>query len=436
MAKQATLQAIRGMDDVLPQGYSGEVYNSASWTALRRLYCEWVELHGFRYVETPVLESTELFKRTAGETSDIVSKEMYTFEDAGGRSLSMRPEGSASVCRAVVQHGLAASGGDLRLYYVAQMFRAERPQKGRYRQHTQLGLEIFKEADPTADAEAIAILFHFLRRLGLKQVAVQINSVGSPACRPAYREKLVAYLRQHEEKLSEDSRRRLETNPMRVLDSKAPQDAGIVAGAPVIADFLDEECAAHYAGVKAALDALEVPYEENPRLVRGLDYYSKTAFEVTCGTLEGAIKVIGGGGRFDGLIEQIGGPPTEAVGFGSSIERILLALESQGIALPQPDRPKARMAFFDDSTKIEALKLARALREAGIEVEFPYRSRSLTKMMQAANKAGVRFVVIVGGEEWGRGEVLLKDFDGGSQTAMAVGNVAAAILDSHRRSPA
>ncbi len=436
MAKKTTLQAIRGMDDVLPQGYSGEVYNSASWTALRRLYSDWAELHGFRYVETPVLEPTELFKRTAGETSDIVSKEMYTFEDAGGRSLSMRPEGSASVCRAVVQHGLAASGGDLRFYYVAQMFRAERPQKGRYRQHTQLGLEIFKESDPTADAEAIGVLYHFLRRLGLKEITVQINSVGSPACRPAYREKLVEYLREHSGKLSADSQRRMETNPMRILDSKAGQDQDIIANAPVMVDWLDDECREHFEGLKAALSAIEVPCELNPRLVRGLDYYTKTAFEVTCGTLEGAIKVIGGGGRFDGLIEQIGGPPTDAVGFGSSIERVLLALESQNIMLPQPNRPKVRMAFFDDATKLAAFKLARGLREESIEVEFPYRSRSLTKMLQAANKAGVRLVAIIGGDEWERGEVLLKDFAEGTQTAIPVDGLASAILDLYRRSPA
>lgn len=218
MAKKETLQSIRGMDDVLPVGATSAVYRSETWVELKRRFSEWVELHGYRYTETPVLESTELFKRTSGETSDIVSKEMYTFEDQGGRSLSLRPEGSASVCRAVVQHGLATSGTGLKFYYVAPMFRSERPQKGRYRQHTQVGLEIFKETDPTADAEVIAILHGFFRRLGLEQLTVHLNSVGSPACRPAYREKLVSYLEGFADKLSEDSRKRLTVNPMRVLD--------------------------------------------------------------------------------------------------------------------------------------------------------------------------------------------------------------------------
>ncbi len=425
----STLQTIRGMDDVLPVGASSAVYESESWTEIKRRYAEWVELHGYRYLETPVLEHTELFKRTSGETSDIVSKEMYTFTDAGDRQLSMRPEGSASVCRAVVQHGLASAASGLKFYYLAPMFRAERPQKGRYRQHTQMGLEIFKESDPTADAEAIAVLYGFFRRLGLEQLKVNLNTVGSPACRPAYREVLVAYLKQHFDRLSEDSQRRVEVNPMRVLDSKDPRDADIVAGAPVMLDHLDDDCATHFAGVRAALDKLGVPYEINPRLVRGLDYYTKTAFELTCDSLDGAIKVIGGGGRYDGLVEQIGGPSTPAVGFGSGIERVLLALESQNIKLTRPARPVVRMAYMDEAAKLEAFALAARLRDEGFEVEFPYQTRSLTKLLQAAVKSGARFGVIVGGDEWQRGEVLLKDFARREQNAVPLGELVTAMRE-------
>ncbi|MDK2972061.1 MAG: histidyl-tRNA synthetase [Candidatus Sumerlaeota bacterium] len=418
MAKQETLQTVRGMDDVLPTGFSNPVYDSATWVEIKRRYAQWAELHGYRYIETPVVESTGLFRRTAGETSDIVSKEMYTFEDAGGRSLSLRPEGSASVCRALVQHGLAASGTGLKFYYTAPMFRAERPQRGRYRQHTQLGLEVFKETDPSADAEVIAVLYGFFRRLGLGQLTVHINSVGSPACRPAYRDILVAYLREHMGQLSEDSQRRVDVNPMRVLDSKDPRDQEIVAGAPVMIDHLDEECREHFDGVKAALGALGIPFVINPRLVRGLDYYTKTAFEVTCDSLDGAIKVIGGGGRYDGLVEQIGGPSTAAVGFGSGIERVILALESQNIRLAKPRSAHAAVLYFDEGAKLEAFALAARLRETGVETDFPYRSRGVSKQLQAAVKSGVRFALIVGGEEGERGEVVVKDLLNRTQEAV------------------
>ncbi|MCB2156777.1 histidine--tRNA ligase [bacterium] len=421
------IQAIRGMDDVLPAGASSVVYESKRWTVLRRRYSEWAELHGYRYIETPVVEYTELFKRTSGATSDIVSKEMYTFEDQGGRSLSLRPEGSASVCRAVVQHGLAASGSGLKYYYIAPMFRSERPQRGRYRQHTQVGLEVFRETDPTADAEVIAVLHGFFKRLGLDRLTVHINSVGSPACRPAYRDKLIAYLQKYSDKLSEDSRRRLDVNPMRILDSKDEGDQEIVAGAPMMLDHLDDDCAEHFAGVRTALDKMGVPYEINPKLVRGLDYYTKTAFEVTCDSLDGAIKVIGGGGRYDGLVEQIGGPPTPAVGFGSGIERVMLALDSQGIVLEDEPRPVTYIAYLGEDVKFDALAVAENLRREGIEVEFPYRSRALGKQLTAAAKSGARFVAIIGGEEWERGEVGLKDLVTRDQRPVALEKLAAAI---------
>jgi histidyl-tRNA synthetase len=424
MSDSKTLQSIRGMDDILPHNPSSAVYRSESWRALKDRYTAYVERFGYRYIETPVLEMTELFKRTSGETSDIVSKEMYTFESRGGESLSMRPEGSASVCRAVMQHGLSASAPEIKFFYIAPMFRAERPQKGRYRQHTQIGLELFRESDATADAEVISILYGFFsQELGLKQLTLHLNSVGTPLCRPAYREALVAYLKQFESQLSEDSRKRLEVNPMRILDSKAPEDQAIADGAPKMIDYLDEESAAHFEGVKAALTALGIPFVINPRLVRGLDYYTRTAFEVTCESLEGAIRVIGGGGRYDGLVEQIGGPATPAVGFGSGIERVLLACESQNIELNVTRPSKVLMAHFEDSDRLAAFAFAQELRAAGFEVHFPYQPRAFGKQLKAANKSGERFVVILGGEEATRGEVSIKDMAARRQESVPRGQV-------------
>lgn len=424
------LQAIRGMDDVLPEGASSPVYRAERWRELQRRFAEYCEVRGYGYIQTPVLEPTELFARTSGEASDIVSKEMYTFETRGGDRVSLRPEGSASVCRAVVEHGLAQGTGPLKLYYIAPMFRAERPQKGRYRQHTQLGLEVFREGDPVVDAEVVAILHGFLSSLGLGDLKVWVNSVGSPACRPAYRELLVEYLSKHEASLSEDSRQRLRVNPMRVLDSKDPRDAAIVADAPVMVDHLDAECAEHFAAVRAALDALGTPYEINPRLVRGLDYYTKTAFEVTCESLDGAIRVVGGGGRYDGLVEQIGGPPTPGVGFGSGIERVLLALDSQGIALADPPAPLAYVVYTSEEEKLDALVVAEELRRAGVRTDFAYKARGFGKMMGQAAKAGARFCVIVGGEEAARGEVSVKDLVARDQRPVARARLAQALLSA------
>lgn len=422
-SSENTYQTIRGMDDVLPEKASSVVYHSEAWVELRRRYADWVERHGFRYIETPVVEYTDLYKRTSGETSDIVSKEMYTFNDAGGRSLTLRPEGTAGICRAVAQHGLSASGQNLRFYYVAPMFRAERPQKGRYRQHTQVGLEVFRETDPLVDAEVIAILLGFYRSLGLGQLSLHINSVGSPVCRPAYRDKLVAYLREHEGALSEDSRRRLPINPMRVLDSKEPQDQPIVAGAPKMIDHLDEECATHFAAVRAALDRLGIAYTVNPRLVRGLDYYVKTAFEVMCESLDGSIKVIGGGGRYDGLVEQLGGPPTPGIGYGAGIERILMACDSQGITLAPRRAPLVWVAYVDDAARLDAFAMTQELRAAGLNVDFSHRPRKLGKQLEAAAKAGAAVGVILGGDEATRGECQLKNFADRSQRAVALATV-------------
>lgn len=416
------IQSIRGMGDVLPVGQRQYLYQSDKWVFVRRAFAHWAELHGYKYIETPVVEEIELFKRTSGETSDIVNKEMYLVRRSSaaddpnaGFELALRPEGSAGVCRAVVEHGLARSATGLKFYYIAPMFRSERPQKGRYRQHTQIGAEVFREEGPAADVEVIALLYGFYERLGLGQLTVAVNSVGDPNCRPSYRDALIAFLEQFKGQMSEDSEKRLYVNPMRCLDSKDPKDQELFAGAPMMLDYLNDECREHFDEVKAGLDKLGIPYEVDPRLVRGLDYYTKTAFEIKCDSLEGAIKTIGGGGRYDGLVEQIGGPPCPAVGFGSGIERVILALESQNIPVPELPQPQVLVAYLDDGVKYDAFAICQEARRAGIFCEFVYQAKNVKKQFKAASEFQVQQVVLVGGEEWDRGEVRVKDFHSGEQ---------------------
>ena len=417
MSKAKAIRSVRGMGDILPAGQKQFIYQSHNWVWLREQFSRWVENRGYRYIETPAVEEIELFKRTSGETSDIVKKEMYLVrrssygEDAGaGFELCLRPEGSAGVSRAVMEHGLARSQTGLKFYYISQMFRSERPQKGRYRQHTQLGVEVFRETEPAVDVEVIALLHGFYKFIGLGDTVATINTVGDPHCRPAYREALIAFLENYKDTMSEDSRSRMYQNPMRCLDSKDPKDQELFVEAPVILDYLNDECRDHFEEVRRGLDILGVPHNVDPRLVRGLDYYTKTAFEFKCSTLEGAIQTIGGGGRYDGLVEQIGGPPTPAIGFGTSVERILLAMESQDLEAPRPAAPSVMVAYMDSGVKYEALQLAEEIRSHGMAAEFLYKAKNLGKQLNEAAKKDVPFVIIIGGEEWDRGEVMLKDF--------------------------
>ncbi len=433
--KAPNIRSIRGMGDILPVGQKQVIYQSHRWTWVRDQFARWVETHGYQYIETPVIEELELFKRTSGETSDIVGKEMYLVRRSSGvaeeaeDTLALRPEGSAGVARAVVEHGLARSQTGLKFYYVAPMFRSERPQRGRYRQHTQVGVELFREDAPAADVEVIALLSGFYTRLGLRDCVVQLNTVGDAECRPRYREALVAFLEQYRDEMSEESRNRLDVNPMRCLDSKDEKDQELFRDAPTLLDYLNTECADHFDEVRRGLDALGVRYEVNPRLVRGLDYYTKTAFEVRCETLDGAIKTIGGGGRYDGLVELLGGPPTPGIGFGSSVERILLALESQGIEPPAAPSPRALVAYMDAGVKYDALRITQDLRSRGVSTEFLYHAKNLGKQLKEAGQRDVEYVVIVGGEEWDRCEVMIKNYRTRDQVTVAVAEAVGTLLD-------
>lgn len=377
---------------------------------------EVVEKYGFEEIETPIFEFTEVFARNLGDTSDIVTKEMYCFEDRGGESLTLRPEGTAGVVRSFVSEGMQQNL-PIKLYYAGPMFRYERPQKGRQRQFTQFGVEMLGIASPQADIEVIAMAWEFLQNLGLEgAVTVEINSLGDAISRDAYRQKLVAYLKNHYDQLSDDSKNRLEKNPLRILDSKEECDQKIVAGAPLYADSLNESSSTFFQQVLRGLDLLGIKYRVNNRLVRGLDYYSHTVFELVTDKL-GAQGTVLAGGRYDGLVAQMGGGDVPGIGWACGVERLALLLEND-IELP---RPVAVIPVGDDVND-EALKIAYQLRRAGYRVEHSW-GGNLKKRMIKANKANAFKAVIIGSDELAAGSVTIKNLDDGSQCQVKLENL-------------
>ncbi len=377
---------------------------------------EVAEKYGFEEIETPVFEFTEVFSRNLGETTDIVTKEMYCFEDRGGESLTLRPEGTAGIVRSFISEGMQQNL-PVKLYYAGPMFRYERPQKGRQRQFTQFGVEMLGVATPQADIEVIAMAYEFLENLGLAgAVTVEINSLGDAESRKTYRERLVAYLKQHYDELSEDSKNRLEKNPLRVLDSKEDCDKKIVENAPLYTDSLNETSAVFFQEVLKGLDLLGIKYRVNNRLVRGLDYYAHTVFELTTDKL-GAQGTVLGGGRYDGLIAQMGGGDVSGIGWACGVERLSMLLEKD-VDLP---RPIAVVPVGDDAQEA-ALKIAYDLRKAGFRVEHGY-SGNLKKRMIKANKANAYKAVIIGSDELSAGKVTIKDLDSGNQKSVDLNNL-------------
>lgn len=366
--------------------------------------------YGYEPIYTPLFEHTELFARGIGEATDIVTKEMYTFADRSGRSLTLRPEGTAGVVRAAIEHSLVPQGAVAKYYYAGPMFRYERPQKGRMRQFWQIGVELLGAAEPSADAEVIALLVRYFESLGLprERMRLLVNSMGDEACRPAYRDSVAAYIRAHEDSLCEECRRRADTNPLRAFDCKNEGCQAVMAGAPRISDALCDECREHYEAVKRRLDALGVTYEEEPRLVRGLDYYTRTVFEVQAEGL-GAQNAIGGGGRYDGLFATLGGPPTPGLGFALGFERTLLALRAAGVEPGAAEGVAAYVAAVDESARDAVFGLAMALRDAGVAAELDHRGRSLKAQLKQADKLGARVAVIVGPDELASGEATVRD---------------------------
>lgn len=376
-------QAPRGTQDVLPETAAGF---QAVEQAARRIF----EPAGYRRIETPTFEETGLFARGVGESTDVVQKEMYTFDDGGGRSITLRPEGTAPVARAYLEHGMHKLPQPVRLWYLSSFFRYEKPQAGRFRQFWQVGMEAIGSAEPEVDAEVIVLQAALLAELGARNVRLRISSLGTPDTRAAYREELLAHLRAHEEALSDEVRERMELNPLRAFDSAHEGTRRVMAGAPRLLDALTAQERAHFDAVLVMLDAADVPFEIDPTLVRGLDYYTHTVFEFTSDAL-GAQSGVGGGGRYDGLMELIGGPPTPGVGWATGVERLLLAAAE----VPAPDPAVDLFVAFEESRRLDAFTVVTRARRAGRAAQMELAGRSMKGQLKQASRTGARFVAVL-----------------------------------------
>ncbi|MBE3589242.1 MAG: histidine--tRNA ligase [Firmicutes bacterium] len=412
----------RGTADIVPP-------DTARWQWLESLARDVCRVYGYFEIRTPTFEHSELFHRGVGDTSDIVEKETYTFEDRGKRSLTLRPEGTASVVRAYLENGLHNRPQPVKLYYLSlPIFRYEKPQAGRLREHHQFGVEALGSDDPHLDAEVIALSLDFVRRAGLTQLDLRLNSIGCPACRPRYREVLVEYYRGHTGEMCADCRRRLERNPLRLLDCKT--DRALAAAAPRSLDFLCEACRAHFDGLKAALEELGIGYTVDPTLVRGLDYYTRTVFEFTHGAL-GAQNALFGGGRYDGLAETLGGPRVPGVGFGLGMERLLGALAGEG-RLPEAETGVTAFVIAADGARARALPLVQRLRAAGVAADMDFLDRSFRAQFKAAARYPAHFAVILGEAELAAGAAAVKDLERGVQETVPLDDLAEYL---RRRAP-
>jgi histidyl-tRNA synthetase len=401
--------------DILPE-------EQPYWRYVEKVIEEITHLYGYQRIDTPTFEETALFTRGVGEGTDIVDKEMYTFEDKGGKSMTLRPEGTASVCRAYIQHGMQNLPQPVKLYYITPIFRYDRPQAGRYRQHYQFGYECISEDDPAIDAEVIDIAWRFYTTLGLKNISLQLNSIGCKECRPAYLNDLKKYYAKHAGSLCADCKNRLEKNPLRLLDCKQPGCQAIAENAPKSIESLCPACAAHFTQLQKYLKTLVIPYAINHRLVRGLDYYTRTVFEVQPED-EGGQSTIGGGGRYDGLIEELGGKPTPAIGFATGIERIILNLKKENIKIPTQSAMQTYVAYMGDAARDKVFKLTADLRRAGISVVTATGNKSLKAQLRQANSLGARYAVIIGEEEVKAETVTLRDMADAQQETVALSEI-------------
>ncbi|HEV3092695.1 MAG TPA: histidine--tRNA ligase [Candidatus Cybelea sp.] len=396
------LSAPRGTQDFYPP-------DSARWSELEARIHALCERFGYGEIRTPVFEPTELFVRGVGEQTDIVEKEMYTFDDRAGRSLTLRPEWTAPVVRAALEHHLLGAG-PLRLYYIGPIFRYERPQKGRYRQAHQFGVECFGYEGPEADLEVISLAWELVRAYSIDDAKLHVNTIGDENCRPRYREALVEHFRSHRDALSEDSKRRIERNPLRLLDSKDPADAPYVASAPPFERFLCDACREHFAAVKAYLDLAGIPFVVNPRIVRGLDYYGRTVFEITSGAL-GSQSSLCGGGRYDGLVKSLGGPDVPAVGFALGLERFLMVLEASAAQEARPRRGLQAIALGAQARSVLAPIVVELRRRLDVPTYIDYLERKLLAQLKIADRNRARFALILGSEELASGQAVLRDLE-------------------------
>jgi len=426
-----TITIAPGVFDILPQEPQEQWRSSHLWNFIEDKIRQTATDYGFQEMRTPIFERTELFCRGVGDTTDIVSKEMYTFLDKGNRSMSLRPEGTASAMRAFIEHKLYQAAPIHKLYYIGPMFRYERTQAGRYRQHHQFGAEVIGNASPEQDVELIDMLHTLYNRLGLKNLKVNINSIGDVESRLAFRQALIDYLRKYANELSADSKIRLETNPLRILDSKDPKDWEITAGAPSILDFLNDECKDHFQSVQKLLQSLNIPFTVTPTLVRGLDYYNKTVYEIVAGEL-GSQNSVAGGGRYDGLLKTLGGPDLPATGFATGIERVIQTMLKQQVPLPPPYAPEIFLIAMGEEAKTACFKILHSLRQCNISAQMDFSSKKLNKLMQYANQIRAAHVIIVGDNELATGEIEIKEMATGTTRKLPLNHITQILGDFRR----
>lgn len=403
-------QAPTGTYDILPE-------DQPYWRFVIEKTHEVCQLYGYEQLDVPIFESTALFARNVGDTTDIVEKQMYTFEDRGGDSMTLRPEFTAGLVRSFVEHKMHGRPQPIRVYTFGPAFRYERPQAGRFRQLAQIDVEVFGSQDPAIDLEVMLISWELFEAMGIQDLSFQINSTGCPNCRPGYLETLAAYYQQHTDEICGDCKRRLDKNPLRLLDCKNEPCQPIIEKAPQILDSLCTECSDHFGELKSYLDQLEKPYTINHRLVRGLDYYTKTVFEVWAEGI-GAQSAVCGGGRYDGLIEMIGGPSTPGIGFASGIDRLILTMKHQGITPPELPKPKVCVAYLNADAKPAAVQLVQSLRAQKIGATALWENRSLKAQMKHANRIGVDYTLILGEDELASGTVTLRNMADSSQSTV------------------
>lgn len=406
-------QAPRGTEDVLPE-------KAVQWQVIEAVMRSEASLHGFGEVRTPVFEHTELFQRGVGDTTDIVQKEMYTFLDKGGRSVTLRPEGTAGAARAMLEHGVYNNGLPVKFYYFTSCYRYEKAQKGRLREFHQFGAEMYGSADPLADAEVILLGSSVFERFGLKDVRLEINSIGCPECRAKYLEALRAYFEDRKGELCETCLGRLERNPMRILDCKSPVCSAIAQGAPRMLDYLCDGCREHFESVKQALDAVGVAYTVNPSIVRGLDYYTRTVFEFLA-PIDGKELAVCAGGRYDGLIEELGGQSMPALGFGLGMERLLLLLKQQSVELPGADPCEIFIASLGQPAKLAAFRLCDTLWKSSVRAACDVNARGLKAQMKYADKIGAKYCLVLGDDELAAGKAELKNMKTGEKKKISLG---------------
>jgi len=415
-----SITGIKGMNDILPETIS-------TWQFIEANAHRIFKSFGFSEIRVPVVEKTELFCRSIGEATDIVEKEMYTFNDRSDNSLTLRPEGTAPVMRSLIQHKLYNADPIQKLYYSGPMFRYERPQKGRYRQFHQIGAEVIGADDPKIDAQVLAMLSHFFTEIGINDVELQINSLGCPECRPDFRDELTAFLKKRLDQLCDDCRRRYTANPLRVLDCKVPGCKDATIDAPDMLDQLCAVCNDHFTAVKNHLDQIDVAYSINPRMVRGLDYYTKTTFEMITGNL-GSQNAVAAGGRYDGLIKALGGPELPGIGFAMGVERLALLL--QGSSTISDDVPQLFIAALGAPAIAEGFCILTELQRKGICAEMDYHGRSLKAQLKRADKIRTRFTLILGEDELASGKALLRNMSDGSQHEIELSNIASVLAEA------